>query len=81
MPGWGTGPGWAIPGCVVIAAGEPGCGPGLGRPPALGTVVSWLWCPGSGETVLPRPEELPVAVGWLIAGCAARWYSAITGPV
>jgi hypothetical protein len=43
--------------------------------------VSWFWCPGSGEIVPPRPEELPVTVGWLIAGCAARWYSAMTGPV
>jgi hypothetical protein len=58
-----------MPGWLTAPGGGaiPGCGPGA---------EARLWFPG---------DAVPLASAsggrWLFAGCAARWYSAITGPV
>jgi hypothetical protein len=59
-----------VPGWPTAPGGGaiPGCGPGGGAVRLWFPVTAWPLASASGGR-------------WLLAGCAARWYSAITGPV
>jgi hypothetical protein len=61
-------PPWLVPGWPAAPGGSaiPGSGAG-GEVRLWFPATAWLLASASGQ--------------WLFAGCAARWYSAISGPV
>ena len=78
-PGRVPAAGWAAADCAVIPGWGPGEPAGPGRLPSE---TAGPWDPAAGAAVPPSGlDELVAEVGWPIAGWAARWYSAITGPV
>src|SRR6516164_4780833 len=80
----GRGAGGGGPGGWADDRGTGGGGAGGGgaaRPGPPGEKLATPFSPGRGWPAPSTPEALAAASGWLLAGCAARWYSAISAPV